>query len=145
MIEEKLETPKKAVRPEIAGTTEMVKKTVIRKTLGQPVTHMTTEKEITVNPTERMISMKIEVTEEAMDEKMLPDLKHEVRAEMTPEVIPEMIAMAGQEYVLLTLLKKVAFFHSSFLYLQQYLGVINGKPVCVHIYFTHFIIVVFSL
>lgn len=107
MIEEKLETPKKAVRPEIAGTTEMVKKTVIRKTLGQPVTHMTTEKEITVNPTERMISMKIEVTEEAMDEKMLPDLKHEVRAEMTPEVIPEMIAMAGQEYVLLTLLKKL--------------------------------------
>lgn len=98
--------PEKAVRPEIAGTTEMVKKAVSRKTLGQPVTRMITEKGITVNPTEKMISMKIEVTEEAMGEKMLPDLKPETRAEMTLEVIPEMIAMAGQEYVLLTLLKK---------------------------------------
>lgn len=109
MIEEKLETPEKAVKPERAATIETVKKAVSRKTLGQLATHMITERGIIVNRIERMISMKIAVTEEAMEEKMLPDRTRETRAEMILEVMPEMTAMGGQEYVLLTLRKKVAF------------------------------------
>lgn len=113
VIEEKLETPEMYETPEIVVTIEMGKKAVSRKTLGQPVTRMITEKGRKVNRTERMINMKTAVTEGVMGEKMLPELvqlKHVRRTELKREVMPEMIVMAAQEYVLLSLRKKVCFF-----------------------------------
>lgn len=103
-------TPGRAVRLEIVVTIETLKKTESRRIHVLPVTLMIIERETTVNPTGKMISMMNAPTEEVTGKTKRQDLIQEMigmTAVMNQEVRPGMIGMAERVDVHQTPLKKV--------------------------------------